>query len=76
MEKAKQHILLISAIFGGVVAIVGYGTDFFKNIRALALQIVELPLWALALVCGSLLLLGLWLLIKWRRRPAYSDQIL
>jgi hypothetical protein len=68
LEKAKQHILLISAIFSGVVAIVGYATDFFKSIRALALQIEELPLWALALVCGSLIFLGLWLLIKWSRR--------
>ena len=68
MEKTQKQLLLVGGILSGVAAIVGYATNFFKNVAELEVQIEKLPLWAFGAASAVLLLLGLWLLIKWQRR--------
>jgi hypothetical protein len=70
-EQTQKQLLLVSGIisgFGGIIgaitALAGNFTDLFTKIDALH----RMPLWAIGVTSGSLLLLGLWLLVKWRTR--------
>src|SRR5882757_469952 len=70
-EQTQKQLLLITALIsgvGGIVSaiggIVGNFTDLFGKIDALN----KLPSWSFWVASCTLLLLGLWLLIKWRSR--------
>jgi hypothetical protein len=70
-EKTGKQLLLVSSIItalGAVVTaaggVIGNFTDFFGKIDALN----KLPPWAFWAASGALLILCLWLLIKWHTR--------
>ncbi|MHC2624951.1 hypothetical protein ACVIW2_006983 [Bradyrhizobium huanghuaihaiense] len=70
-ERTQKQLLLAAGVIssvGGLVSaaggVIGNFTDFFGKIGALS----KLPTWAFWLFSCFLLLLGLWLLVKWRTR--------